>query len=331
MPSKSEIEAYLAKYEVESTLQTAIAELVNEGMPPNPLQALSAKLAAKASEKYSGFTFDAAAKAEVFGKVFDVGEPMWVKLHELVAVEAPAPSMILSVGDGPGEPGCYLAAKYGCKTITSDAVPPMVGLAKKRVEAKGLGDKVECMLLDMQDLSGVESGSCDLVSSAHAYPFAPDQPKALAEALRVLKPGGVFGAVVWKSFELLPLAGALMGAVTGTAPAPPPAGAPPPPPLAWASPEVTDKLLTDAGFELKAGSEDEVIFELSDMEVAMKYSALPIWDKIQKLQDDGTVPDAWKKFEAAWPTVAKEKGHLGDFPGFKIKGMYRTVVAKKPA
>ena len=50
---------------------------------------------------------------------------------------------------------------------------------------------------------------------AHAYPFAADKEKAFAEAFRVLKPGGVFGAVVWKSFELLPLAGALMGAVTG--------------------------------------------------------------------------------------------------------------------
>jgi len=282
-------------------------------------------------EVFSGFSFDAAAKAEVFGKVFDAGKPMWEKLYELLAAEMASPSMILSVGDGPGEPGCFLAEKYGCKAITSDVVPPMVELAKKRVEAKGLGDKVECMLLDLQDLGKIDSASCEIVSSAHAHPFAPDQPKAVAEAFRVLKPGGVFGAVVWKSFELLPLAGALMGAVTGKAPAPPAAGAPPPPPLAWASAEVTDKLLAEAGFELKAGSEDEISFALEDMEVALKYSALPIWDKIQKLQDDGDVPDAWKKFEAAWPAVAKEKGHLGDFAGFKIKGMYRTIVAKKPA
>jgi SAM-dependent methyltransferase len=235
---------------------------------------------------------------------------------------------ILSVGDGPGEPGCFLAAKFGTPTITSDGVVPMVELAKKRVEAKGLAGKVECIVLDMADLSSIPDASVDILSSAHAYPFVPDQPKALAEAMRVLKPGGVFGAVVWKTFELLPLAGALMGAVTGKPPAPPPA---PPPPVAWADPAVSDKLLTDAGFELKKGSEDPITFELTDMDVALKYSALPIWDRISALEADGSIPDAWTKYEAAWPKIAKEKGHIGGFEGFKISAVYRTIVAKKPA
>jgi len=147
----------------------------------------------------------------------------------------------------------------------------------------------------------------------------------------VLKPGGVFGAVVWVSFELLPLAGALMGAVMGKAPPPPNPGAPPPPPLAWKDTAVSDKLLKDAGFELADSSDDVVNFELPDLDVAMKYSALPIWDKIAALESDGSVPDAWAKYEAGWPTIAKEKGHLGSFAGFKIKGVYRTIVAKKPA
>ena len=49
--------------------------------------------------------FDAKAKSDVFGKVFDVGLPMWEKLAEKVTPEMPpSPSKILSVGDGPGEP-----------------------------------------------------------------------------------------------------------------------------------------------------------------------------------------------------------------------------------
>ena len=48
------------------------------------------------------------------------------------------------------------------------------------------------------------------------------------------------------------------------------------------------------------------------------------------MEQDGTVPDAWAKYDAAWEGIAKEKGHLkGD--GFTISGTYRVILAKKPA
>ena len=82
------------------------------------------------------------SKADAFRKVFDGGKPMWEALAEVLDREMSAPpSKILSVGDGPGEPGCFLAARYGCPTITSDSVVPMVEAAKQRVEAKGKQDR----------------------------------------------------------------------------------------------------------------------------------------------------------------------------------------------
>lgn len=290
----------------------------------------------------SGFTFDAAAKAKAFADVFDGGKPMWVKLHEdlMPALKSNKPKKILSCGDGPGEPGCFMANKFGCPTITSDVVPPMVESAKRRVEKQEGEGKLEKgqvtgMVMDMQDLSAIESGSIDLLTSAHAYPFNPDQKKALDEAFRVLEHGGIFGAVVWKSFELLPLAGALMGGVTGTPPQPPPVGSPPPPPMSWADQNVADKLLKESGFEIVSNSEETFPFQLTNYETAMKYCAFPIWDKINALESSGEVPDAWKKYESVWPQVCKDKGHLevdekGEFKGMHLKGQYRVVVARKP-
>ena len=50
MPTKTEIEAYLATYKVQEHIQEAIAAIVNEGMlPPNPLAVIGEKLKAASS------------------------------------------------------------------------------------------------------------------------------------------------------------------------------------------------------------------------------------------------------------------------------------------
>lgn len=57
MPTKAEIEAYLAKYKIDESLQTVITELVKEGMPPNPLQVIADKLSKMAVASSNPFTF----------------------------------------------------------------------------------------------------------------------------------------------------------------------------------------------------------------------------------------------------------------------------------
>ena len=48
------------------------------------------------------------------------------------------------------------------------------------------------------------------------------------------------------------------------------------------------------------------------------------------MEASGDVPDAWAKYAAAWPEIAKAKGHLTDDGQFHMSGVYRVIVSKKP-
>ena len=91
---------------------------------------------------------------------------------------------------------------------------------------------------------------------------------------------------------------------------------------------MSDALLTEAGFELREGKQDTVRFTMAP-ELALRYCALPVWDRLTEMENSGELPDAWAKYEAAWPEVAKAKGHLSD-DGISISGVYRVIVATKP-
>lgn len=274
--------------------------------------------------------FDNAEKARVFAGFFDAGLPMWSRMQELAHKQLPnGPSKILDLGCGPGEPACHFAAKYKVPTIASDLAPAMVELAKKRVATKGLGDFVECMVLDMADLSPIPTASVDLVIGQMSYMFVPDKAKALDETMRVLQPGGILVANVWQDFDLIRLAGGLMRAVTGPPKEPPPPN--PNSPLSLAEPPVFDKLLCDAGFALTEDHNhiETLSFELGNVrdEQAFKMAALPVWDALAGFEDSGKYPTAWEQAQKAFPNVAEP---FTDKDGnITIKGTFRIAVVKK--
>ena len=273
--------------------------------------------------------FDVAEKAKVFSEFFDAGKPMWARMHELAARQMPAPTKILDLGCGPGEPACHFAARYaGVPTIASDLAPNMVALAERRVAAKGLAN-VECMVLDMEDLSPIADASVDLVTAQMAYMFVPDKPRALAEAMRVLAPGGLLVANVWVDFDLIPLAGGMMRAVAGPPKAPPPPN--PNSPLSLADARFWDGLLADAGFEFTDDHnfQEAVYFDLGNDEQSFKVAALPIWDTLAEMEASGSMPDAWAKAQSAFPEAAKP--FIDDSGNISLKAEFRISVARKPA
>jgi SAM-dependent methyltransferase len=130
-----------------------------------------------------------------------------------------------------------LAARAGAEVTGIDLAPALIETAKRRAAAEGLDIHYE--VGDAESLD-VEDAGFDVVTSTFGVMFAPDQPRAAAELVRVTRPGGELALSTW-----VPEGG--IGAMFEmVAPFQPPlpegAGAP----LDWGRPEHVEKLLGEA-------------------------------------------------------------------------------------
>ena len=87
----------------------------------------------------------------------------------------------------------------GGTLLATDLTPAMLEVAKQRVE----DPRVEWRTADMGALP-FEAGSFDAVVCGFGLMFVPDKGAALAEARRVLAPGGTFLATTWGALAELP-------------------------------------------------------------------------------------------------------------------------------
>ena len=107
----------------------------------------------------------------------------------LDAAAVVAGSRVLDLCCGHGNVAQALVAK-GCKVTGADFSPVMLALARQRVAGATF---IEA---DAEHLP-FAYGLFDAVVSNFGVCHVPDQPRALAEAHRVLKPGGRFAMSVW--------------------------------------------------------------------------------------------------------------------------------------
>lgn len=101
-------------------------------------------------------------------------------------------SRVLVVGCGIGSTPCHLASKYGCRVMAIDLSDKMVEWTARRVRESKLQDRVECRVADAQALP-FDDATFDAVICESVNAFIPDRPKAMAEYVRVLRPGGFVG------------------------------------------------------------------------------------------------------------------------------------------
>ena len=118
---------------------------------------------------------------------------------------------VLELAAGPGGAGLAAAQLVGSSgtVLLSDDAAEMVAIAARRASAD---PRVSTAVFDQSEIAAA-SGRFDAVISRHGLMFAEDPAAAVAEAARVLRPGGRYAAMTWGPREANPWLGLVLDAV----------------------------------------------------------------------------------------------------------------------
>jgi SAM-dependent methyltransferase len=141
----------------------------------------------------------------------------------LVEVADPAwNGAVIDIGCGPGTATFPAARRVGPggRVLGVDLAPPMVAWSERAAKAQGF-TQATFEVADAEDLADVPDEAFNTAISNFGVIFAPDPARVVAEAARVLKPGGVFALSVWVPVGVVAETFALLASISP----PPPAGA----------------------------------------------------------------------------------------------------------
>jgi SAM-dependent methyltransferase len=99
---------------------------------------------------------------------------------------------VLDVGCGIGVGPVAIARLHDCRVIGVDRSPRMVDWARRRARDAGVGDHVSFVVADVLALP-FEDDRFDATIAESVLTFVPDKERAIAEMVRVTKPGGYVG------------------------------------------------------------------------------------------------------------------------------------------
>src|ERR1041385_9043831 len=144
--------------------------------------------------------------APYWDKYRDIIRAMFMPLTEALIEDAGVVKgqAVLDVAGGAGEPSLTIAETVGPEgSVTcTDFAPEVVAAANAAAARRGITN-VNFRQCSADSLPFAD-GAFDVAVSRLGAMFFPDPVAALREMLRVLKPGGSLGFVVWRAAELNP-------------------------------------------------------------------------------------------------------------------------------
>jgi SAM-dependent methyltransferase len=161
--------------------------------------------------------------------------------HLAAALDLVPGERVLDVACGSGNAAIAAARRTRGNVVGADYVPALLERGRERAAAERLD--VEFVEADAQDLP-FEDASFDVGMSIFGVMFAPDQPRAAAELLRVVKPGGRIGLACWTPDGSV---GTMFKTIAKHAPPPPGVESP----LLWGTEERLRELFGDGISDLR--------------------------------------------------------------------------------
>jgi SAM-dependent methyltransferase len=166
---------------------------------------------------------------------------------------------LLDIGCGAGG-ALALARGLGAEISGLDASQALAAVARERLA----GARIE--IGEMEELP-FQDASFDIVTGFNSFQFAGDVVRALGEARRVCRSGGVVAAMVWGRRDECELVSGVMPAVVALLPPPSP---PAPASVDFGSPGVMEDLMEEAGLIARASGELQEVFEYPDAATAIR-------------------------------------------------------------
>lgn len=189
----------------------------------------------------------------------ELQEPSWRPIYEaaLRRCGVREGTRVLDVGCGAGG-ALVVAREQGALPAGIDGAARLIDIARERLP------QAQLPVGDMEALPFADE-SFDLVTSFNSFQFAEDLPRALREARRVCRAGGMVLMLVWGAKEACDLVGSTLAAVFRLLPPSPPSAMAP-----LSQPGTMEALLEEAGLVRQASGDLDCEFRYPDAEGAWR-------------------------------------------------------------
>jgi len=143
------------------------------------------------NEQMRGLFTRIAGRYDVLNRALTFGiDVLWRRRALRMLAGAATPARILDLAAGTADLSIGAARRFPSARVTGlDLTPAMLEIGRAKVERAGLADRVKLVEGDALSL-GFPDASFDAVTCAFGFRNFPDVARSLAEAARVLRPGG---------------------------------------------------------------------------------------------------------------------------------------------